>query len=96
MRPDEAFFIFGEHRFLHKGFQSNFSVIMCIISSSKAQYTLPEFRPTEAPEMPKGIFSYRKSETNIQNEMHVPNADFVSFIISYQMLDKPRYFSRNQ
>uniref|UniRef100_A0AC35G447 Uncharacterized protein n=1 Tax=Panagrolaimus sp. PS1159 TaxID=55785 RepID=A0AC35G447_9BILA len=53
-------------------------IFTCTIffKTSKAQYTLPEFRATEAPEMPKGIFSYQKAETSIKNEMHVPNADF--------------------
>ena len=43
----------------------------CTIS----QYLLPEFETTISPQMPKGIFHYRKTETGLKNEFKVPEAD---------------------
>ena len=43
----------------------------CTIS----QYLLPEFETTVSPQMPKGVFHYRKTETGLKNEFKVPEAE---------------------
>lgn len=40
-----------------------------------SQYLLPEFETTVSPQMPKGIFHYRKTETGLKNEFKVPEAE---------------------